>query len=67
MELNFNGRDGADKVTYGDVFLQAEQEYSRHNFEAADTGKLFERLPGRRSRMPRAARFRRRALATSAI
>ena len=21
------------KVTYGDVFLQAEQEYSRHNFE----------------------------------
>ena len=32
-DLNFNGRDGADKVTYGDVFLQAEQEYSRHNFE----------------------------------
>jgi glycyl-tRNA synthetase alpha chain len=27
-DLNFNGRDGADKVTYGDVFLQAEQEYS---------------------------------------
>jgi glycyl-tRNA synthetase alpha chain len=42
MELNFNGRDGAEKVTYGDVFLQAEQEYSRHNFEAADTTKLFE-------------------------
>ena len=36
-DLNFNGRDGADKVTYGDVFLQAEQEYSRHNFEYADT------------------------------
>jgi glycyl-tRNA synthetase alpha chain len=36
-ELNFNGRDGADKVTYGDVFLQAEQEYSRYNFEYADT------------------------------
>ena len=32
-DLNFNGRDGDDKVTYGDVFLQAEQEYSRHNFE----------------------------------
>jgi len=30
-DLNFNGRDGADKVSYGDVFLQAEQEYSRHN------------------------------------
>ena len=25
-DLNFNGRDGADKVTYGDVFKQAEQE-----------------------------------------
>jgi glycyl-tRNA synthetase alpha chain len=36
-DLNFNGREGADKVTYGDVFLQAEQEYSRHNFEYADT------------------------------
>ena len=42
MELNFNGRDGDEKVTYRDVFLQAEQEYSRHNFEAADTAKLFE-------------------------
>jgi glycyl-tRNA synthetase alpha chain len=40
MELNFNGGD-EDKVTYADVFLQAEQEYSRHNFEAADTEKLF--------------------------
>ena len=36
-DLNFNGRDGDKKVTYGDVFLQAEQEYSRHNFEFADT------------------------------
>ncbi|KAF2991056.1 glycine--tRNA ligase subunit alpha [Methylocystis sp. MJC1] len=42
MELNFNGRDGDERVTYADVFLQAEQEYSRHNFEAADTAKLFE-------------------------
>jgi glycyl-tRNA synthetase alpha chain len=40
-ELNFNGRDGAQKVSYGDVFLQAEQEYSRHNFEYADTDMLF--------------------------
>ena len=39
--LNFNGREGAQKVTYGDVFLQAEQEYSRHNFEYADTEMLF--------------------------
>ncbi len=41
-DLNFNGREGADKVTYGDVFLQAEQEYSRHNFEYADTGRLLQ-------------------------
>ncbi|HEY7763752.1 MAG TPA: glycine--tRNA ligase subunit alpha [Aestuariivirgaceae bacterium] len=37
FELNFNGRTGPEKVTYGDVFLQAEQEYSRYNFEYADT------------------------------
>jgi glycyl-tRNA synthetase alpha chain len=40
-DLNFNGRDGAEKVSYGDVFLQAEQEYSRHNFEFASTAMLF--------------------------
>jgi glycyl-tRNA synthetase alpha chain len=40
-DLNFNGGEGADKVTYGDVFLQAEQEFSRHNFEAANTEMLF--------------------------
>ncbi len=40
-DLNYNGMEGEDKVTYGDVFLQAEQEYSRHNFEYADTEMLF--------------------------
>ncbi|KTQ94104.1 glycyl-tRNA synthetase subunit alpha [Aureimonas ureilytica] len=39
-DLNFNGREGDEKVTYGDVFLQAEQEYSRHNFEFANTAML---------------------------
>ena len=39
-DLNFNGREGAKKITYGDVFLQAEQEYSRYNFEHADTAIL---------------------------
>ena len=41
-DLNFNGRadDDPRKLTYGDVFLQAEQEYSRFNFEQADTGIL---------------------------
>src|SRR4051794_12167656 len=43
-DLNFNGRDGDAKVTYGDVFLQAEREYSRHNFEHADTDMLFEQF-----------------------
>ena len=37
FDLNFNGRTDARKLTYGDVFLQAEQEYSRYNFEYADT------------------------------
>jgi glycyl-tRNA synthetase alpha chain len=40
-DLNFNGREGAEKVTYGDVFLQAEKEYSRHNYEHADVEMLF--------------------------
>jgi glycyl-tRNA synthetase alpha chain len=39
-DLNFNGREGDEKVTYGEVFLQAEQEYSRHNFEFANTAML---------------------------
>jgi glycyl-tRNA synthetase alpha chain len=44
MDLNFNGRDDNSRVMYRDVFLQAEQEYSRHNFEFADTGMLFEQF-----------------------
>ena len=40
-DLNFNGREGADKVTYGEVFLQNEQESSKYNFEVADTEILF--------------------------
>src|SRR5215207_4589490 len=39
-ELNFNGRDGNERVSYGDVFKQAEQEYSRYNFEFANTDVL---------------------------
>jgi len=35
-DLDFNGQG----VTYGDVFLRAEREYSAHNFEAADTAML---------------------------
>ena len=40
FDLNFNGRTDSRKLTYGDVFLQAEQEYSRFNFEHADTDML---------------------------
>jgi len=43
-DLNFNGLEGDRKVTYGDVFLQAEREYSKHNFEVADTAMLFEQF-----------------------
>ncbi len=35
--LDFNGQG----FTYGDIFLQAEREYSAYNFEAADPGRLF--------------------------
>jgi glycyl-tRNA synthetase alpha chain len=43
-DLNFNGRDDDKRVSYGDVFLQAEKEYSKHNFEVADTAMLFEQF-----------------------
>ncbi|MDH3229541.1 MAG: glycine--tRNA ligase subunit alpha [Alphaproteobacteria bacterium] len=36
FDLDFNGAG----VKYGDVFLQAEREYSAHNFEYADTSML---------------------------
>jgi len=35
-DLDFNGAG----VKYGDVFLEAEREYSAHNFEYADTAML---------------------------
>jgi len=35
-DLDFNGRG----VTYGDVFLRAEKEYSAHNFEHANVERL---------------------------
>ena len=41
FDLNFNGREGEEKITYADVFLQAEQEFSRFGFEAANTDLLF--------------------------
>jgi glycyl-tRNA synthetase alpha chain len=44
-DLNFNGLpEGKGRITYGDVFLQAEQEFSRYNFEHADTEILAKRF-----------------------
>ncbi len=40
-DINYNGREGTERTTYGDVFRQAEEEYSRFNFEHADTTLLF--------------------------
>jgi glycyl-tRNA synthetase alpha chain len=42
FDLNFNGREGPEKVTYGDVFKQAEEEYSRYNFEGANARILIQ-------------------------
>jgi len=43
-DLNFNGYEDHRKLTYGDIFMQAEQEYSRHNFEYANTSMLFDQF-----------------------
>ena len=41
-DLNYNGRDDDKRVTYRDVFKQAEEEYSGYNFEYADTAMLLQ-------------------------
>ncbi len=40
MEMPFNDPDATHPLRYGDVFRQTEREYSRWNFEAADTALL---------------------------
>jgi glycyl-tRNA synthetase alpha chain len=40
-DLDWNGVKGEGAIRYGDVFLQAEREFSAYNFEHADTGRLF--------------------------
>jgi glycyl-tRNA synthetase alpha chain len=40
-DLNFNGAEGSEKITYGDIFLQNEKEFSAFNLEYADVEKLF--------------------------
>ncbi|MES1179883.1 MAG: glycine--tRNA ligase subunit alpha, partial [Hyphomicrobium sp.] len=41
-DLAFNGVEGPGRITYGDVFLRNEQEFSAFNFEYADTDILLQ-------------------------
>jgi glycyl-tRNA synthetase alpha chain len=41
MDMPFNDPQSPIPLTYGDIFRQTEEEYSRHNFDGADTEKLF--------------------------
>jgi glycyl-tRNA synthetase alpha chain len=40
MDMPFNDPGAPIPLSYGDVFRQTEREYSRHNFDAADTAML---------------------------
>ncbi|MCP4936232.1 MAG: glycine--tRNA ligase subunit alpha [bacterium] len=41
-DLNYNGGEGDNKVSYGDIFRQNEQEFSRYNFEIAGIDRLLQ-------------------------
>jgi glycyl-tRNA synthetase alpha chain len=41
MDMPFNDPDAPIALSYGDVFRQTEEEYSRHNFDVAETEMLF--------------------------
>jgi len=40
FDLDWNGVTGEGAMTYRDIFMQAEREYSAYNFEHANTGAL---------------------------
>jgi glycyl-tRNA synthetase alpha chain len=40
FDLDWNGVKGEGAMTYRDIFMQAEREYSAYNFEHANTGTL---------------------------
>lgn len=42
FDLNWNGQQGAKKLTYRDIFLRAEQEFSEYNFKAASVAMLLQ-------------------------
>lgn len=37
FDLNWNGREGRQKITYRDIAYRSEREFSHYNFEIADT------------------------------
>ena len=42
MDMPFNDPQSPIALTYGDIFRQTEEEYSRHNFDGASTEMLFQ-------------------------
>ena len=40
FDLDWNGVEGDGRMTYGDVYLRSEREFSAYNFEHADTDVL---------------------------
>jgi glycyl-tRNA synthetase alpha chain len=42
FDINWNGLEGEGKLTYKDVFLRAEREFSAYNFDRANTPILFQ-------------------------
>jgi glycyl-tRNA synthetase alpha chain len=40
MDMPFNDPQSPIPLTYGDIFRQTEEEYSRHNFDGAETAQL---------------------------
>jgi glycyl-tRNA synthetase alpha chain len=40
-DLNYNGLQGKNKITYGDVFKRSEKEFSYYNFKEANTDYIF--------------------------
>lgn len=43
-DLDYNGASGDARITYGDVFLRNEREFSAYNFDHADTAQLFQQF-----------------------
>ena len=41
-DINWNGQEGPDKITYGDVYLKNEQQASSYNLEHANVAMLLE-------------------------